>query len=115
MVRAPGDPDRLYLLAAQPTAAVLWSSHDAAEHWLERARLEVECRQILAVDPNSMLALANLAEAYKTKGDKDKAIEMNLRIYRLDPSNGWMPDLDHLKGLVTPSTSNSMISGTSTR
>ncbi|HEY9230332.1 MAG TPA: hypothetical protein VIP11_27010, partial [Gemmatimonadaceae bacterium] len=43
--------------------------------------------QILAVDPNSMLALANLAEAYKTKGDKDKAIEMNLRIYRLDPSN----------------------------
>ncbi|MGH9888547.1 MAG: tetratricopeptide repeat protein, partial [bacterium] len=43
--------------------------------------------QILAVDPNSMLALANLAEAYKTKGEKDKAIEMNLRIYRLDPSN----------------------------
>ena len=42
---------------------------------------------ILAVDPNSLLALSNLAEAYKTKGDKDKAIEMNLRIYRLDPSN----------------------------
>jgi tetratricopeptide (TPR) repeat protein len=43
--------------------------------------------QILAVDPTSLLALSNLADAYKAKGDKDKAIEMNLRIYRLDPSN----------------------------
>lgn len=43
--------------------------------------------QVLAVDPNSILALSNLAEAYKAKGDKDKAIEVNLRIYRLDPSN----------------------------
>lgn len=43
--------------------------------------------QVLAVDPTSMLALSNLAEAYKTKGDKDKAIETNLRIYRADPSN----------------------------
>jgi tetratricopeptide (TPR) repeat protein len=43
--------------------------------------------QILAVDPNSLLALSNLAEAYKAKDQKDKAIEMNLRIYRLDPSN----------------------------
>jgi tetratricopeptide (TPR) repeat protein len=43
--------------------------------------------QILAIDPNSLLALVNLADAYKAKGDKDKAIEMNLRIYRLDPSN----------------------------
>jgi alanine-synthesizing transaminase len=24
--------------------------------------------------------------------------------YRLDPSNGWMPDLDHLQSLVTPKT-----------
>jgi aspartate/methionine/tyrosine aminotransferase len=24
--------------------------------------------------------------------------------YRLDPSNGWMPDLDHLRSLVTPKT-----------
>jgi alanine-synthesizing transaminase len=24
--------------------------------------------------------------------------------YRLDPSRGWMPDLDHLKSLVTPAT-----------
>lgn len=43
--------------------------------------------QVLAVDPTSMLALSNLAEAYKVKGDKDKAIETNLRIYRADPSN----------------------------
>ena len=43
--------------------------------------------QILAIDPNSLLALSNLADAYKSKGDKDKAIEINLRIYRLDPSN----------------------------
>lgn len=42
---------------------------------------------ILTVDPKSMLALANLAEAYNAKGDRDKATEMNLRIYRLDPSN----------------------------
>jgi len=43
--------------------------------------------QILAIDPSSLLALSNLADAYKSKGDKDKAIEINLRIYRLDPSN----------------------------
>ncbi len=24
--------------------------------------------------------------------------------YRLDPANGWMPDLDHLRSLVTPKT-----------
>ena len=34
-----------------------------------------------------MLALVNLADAYKAKGDKDKAIEVNLRIWRLDPTN----------------------------
>ena len=43
--------------------------------------------QVLAVDPASTLALSNLAEAYKSKGEKDKAIEVNLRIYRLDPAN----------------------------
>lgn len=26
------------------------------------------------------------------------------KFYRLDPSNGWLPDLDHLKTLVTPAT-----------
>ena len=26
------------------------------------------------------------------------------KYYRLDPSHGWMPDLDHLKSLVTPAT-----------
>ncbi|HVX38724.1 MAG TPA: tetratricopeptide repeat protein [Gemmatimonadaceae bacterium] len=43
--------------------------------------------QILAIDPTSIIALSNAADAYRTKGDKDKAIEYNLRIYRADPSN----------------------------
>ena len=42
---------------------------------------------VLAVDPTSLIALSNAAEAYKAKGDKDKAIEYNLRIYRADPTN----------------------------
>jgi alanine-synthesizing transaminase len=28
----------------------------------------------------------------------------NAKYYRLDPSNSWMPDLDHLRSLVTPAT-----------
>jgi tetratricopeptide (TPR) repeat protein len=43
--------------------------------------------QILQNDPSSMLALVNLADAYKQKGDTAKAIETNLKIWRLDPSN----------------------------
>jgi alanine-synthesizing transaminase len=31
-------------------------------------------------------------------------LEARTRFYRLDPSNGWMPDLDHLRSLVTPAT-----------
>jgi alanine-synthesizing transaminase len=31
-------------------------------------------------------------------------LDARTRFYRLDPSNGWMPDLDHLRTLVTPST-----------
>jgi alanine-synthesizing transaminase len=31
-------------------------------------------------------------------------LDANAKYYRLDPSNGWMPDLDHLKSLVTPAT-----------
>jgi tetratricopeptide (TPR) repeat protein len=42
---------------------------------------------ILSRDSTSMLALVNLADAYSKKGDKDKAIETNLRIYRVDPTN----------------------------
>lgn len=42
---------------------------------------------ILAIDPTSQLALVNIVDAYKAKGDKDKAIEANLRIWRLDPTN----------------------------
>jgi predicted Zn-dependent protease len=43
--------------------------------------------QILQNDPTSMLALVNLADAYKQKGDTAKAIETNLKIWRIDPSN----------------------------
>jgi alanine-synthesizing transaminase len=31
-------------------------------------------------------------------------LDAKVRFYRLDPSNGWMPDLDHLASLVTPAT-----------
>jgi alanine-synthesizing transaminase len=31
-------------------------------------------------------------------------LDATTKYYRLDPSNGWMPDLDHLKSLVTPRT-----------
>jgi tetratricopeptide (TPR) repeat protein len=43
--------------------------------------------QILAQDPTSMIALSNAADAYSTKGDKEKAVEYNIRIWRADPSN----------------------------
>ena len=43
--------------------------------------------KIVATDPTSMIALANLADAYAQKGDTAKAIETNLAIYKLDPSN----------------------------
>jgi len=42
---------------------------------------------ILAIEPTSMIALQNLADGYRAKGDTTKAIETNLRIYRADPSN----------------------------
>jgi alanine-synthesizing transaminase len=31
-------------------------------------------------------------------------LDANAKYYRLDPSRHWMPDLDHLKSLVTPAT-----------
>ena len=31
-------------------------------------------------------------------------LDAQAKYYRLDPSRGWMPDLDHLKSLVTPAT-----------
>ncbi|HSQ32654.1 MAG TPA: hypothetical protein VLN49_22515 [Gemmatimonadaceae bacterium] len=43
--------------------------------------------QILAQDPTSMIALSNAADAYSAKGNKDKAVEYNIRIWRADPSN----------------------------
>ena len=42
---------------------------------------------ILTIEPGSMIALQNLADAYRAKGDTAKAVETNLRIYRADPSN----------------------------
>jgi len=44
-------------------------------------------KAIVAVDPSSIIALNNLAEAYAQKGDTAKAIEANVAIYKLDPSN----------------------------
>jgi len=44
-------------------------------------------KAIVTTDPTSMIALANLADAYAQKGDTAKAIETNLAIYKLDPSN----------------------------
>ena len=52
LARAPGAADRLYVLDAQPTAAALWVSDDAGQHWQERARLAPECSEILGVDPS---------------------------------------------------------------
>jgi tetratricopeptide (TPR) repeat protein len=43
--------------------------------------------QILAVDSTSMLALANLADAYDAKGEKDKATDVYERIHHLEPGN----------------------------
>jgi tetratricopeptide (TPR) repeat protein/TolB-like protein len=43
--------------------------------------------QILAVDSTSMLALANLADAYNAKGQKEKAAAAYERILSLDPNN----------------------------
>jgi alanine-synthesizing transaminase len=31
-------------------------------------------------------------------------LDAHAKYYRLDPSRGWMPDLEHLKSLVTPAT-----------
>jgi alanine-synthesizing transaminase len=31
-------------------------------------------------------------------------LDAKAKYYRLDPSHGWMPDLEHLKSLVTPAT-----------
>jgi tetratricopeptide (TPR) repeat protein len=43
--------------------------------------------QILQQDPTSLIALNTAADAYKKKGNNDKAIEYNIRMWRVDPSN----------------------------
>lgn len=50
---------------------------------------------ILEVDSTSMLALANIADAYKSKGDTDKMIAAYARMAQLDPSNKAL-----LKGVI---------------
>ena len=44
-------------------------------------------QDILLIDPDNELAIGNLADAYLSKGDTTKAVEMNLKLYRLNPSN----------------------------
>jgi tetratricopeptide (TPR) repeat protein len=44
-------------------------------------------KAIVATDPTSVVALANLADAYAQKGDTAKAIQTQLALYKLDPSN----------------------------
>lgn len=42
---------------------------------------------IRQLDPSSLLALSNLADAYLQKGDTAKAIQTNIAIWHLDPTN----------------------------
>jgi tetratricopeptide (TPR) repeat protein len=42
---------------------------------------------IKTLDPTSLIALANLADAYMTKGDTAHAIETQIALYRADPTN----------------------------
>jgi tetratricopeptide (TPR) repeat protein len=43
-------------------------------------------REILATDSTSILALANLADAYIAKGDSAKAVDIMLRMYAVEPN-----------------------------
>jgi len=43
--------------------------------------------QILALDPNYEIAIATLADVYLLRGDTIKSVEMNLRLYKLNPTN----------------------------
>jgi len=42
---------------------------------------------IMKVDPDNEVAMGLLADAYMAKGDTAKAIDMNVRLYRLNPTN----------------------------
>jgi tetratricopeptide (TPR) repeat protein len=44
-------------------------------------------QDILTIDPDNELAIGQLADAYMVKGDTTKSMEMNLKLYRLNPSN----------------------------
>src|SRR5262245_34312803 len=43
-------------------------------------------KEILATDSTSVLALANLADAYNAKGDTAKAVDVMLRMYAVEPN-----------------------------
>jgi len=43
--------------------------------------------QILTFDPNYEIAIGTLADVYLLKGDTIRAVEMNLRLYKLNPTN----------------------------
>jgi len=61
---------------------------------------------ILKIDPASMIALGNAAEAYRAKGDKDKAMEYGLKVWRADPSNQQVAKsiIDELATVGAPKT-----------
>jgi tetratricopeptide (TPR) repeat protein len=44
-------------------------------------------KAVVAADPTSLIALANLADAYLRKGDTVTAIQTQLAMYKLDPTN----------------------------
>jgi tetratricopeptide (TPR) repeat protein len=43
--------------------------------------------EIVTLDPDNEIALGNLVDAYQAKGDTAKAIDMSIRLYRLNPMN----------------------------
>lgn len=43
--------------------------------------------EITSIDPDNELAIGNLADAYLLKGDTAKAIDMNVKLYKINPTN----------------------------
>jgi tetratricopeptide (TPR) repeat protein len=44
-------------------------------------------QDILQIDPDNELAIGQLADAYLVKGDTARSVEMNVKLYRLNPTN----------------------------
>lgn len=49
--------------------------------------------EIVAIDPTNEIALVQLVDAYRTKGDTAKAIETSMRLYALNPASPTVPAL----------------------